>query len=155
MYLPRGPRCGRAKHQPVQTRAIFLVLWVGGVFGAAGCAARSLRCEQQPTARRREICEAIAARSRLDLAGGHELFNPSWQNEEGAIADVFCTLNIGIADAPELAAMSKEAGETRLGFTARDLYELADPSAASEESMNHPKHHAYRLRGGCPRPNTK
>lgn len=121
------------------------------LLGAAGCATRSLHCERQPSARRREICEAIGARSRLDLAGGHELFNPSWQNEEGAIADIFCALKIGIADAPELAAMSKEAGETRLGFTAHDLYELADPSVPNERSMNHPKHHGYRLKGGCPR----
>jgi hypothetical protein len=135
----------------VQSRTLLLSLSLS-VISSAACATRSLPCEQQKSARRREICEAIAARSRLDLAGGHEIFNPSWQNEEGAIADVFCTLNISRADAPELEQMSREAGESRLGTTARDLYELANPAAAHEESLNHPKHDAYRLKGGCPRP---
>lgn len=133
-------------------RSISLVLWACGALGIAGCPGRELQCDRQPTARRREICEAIGPRSRLDLAGPHQLFDPSWVNEEGAIADIFCTLKIGIADAPELKAMWKESGLTRLGFTAKDLYELTDPSVPSEESLNHPDHFAYRLKGGCPRP---
>lgn len=115
-------------------------------------ATRRLHCERQPSERRREVCEAVGRHSVLDWSNPHGFGpNPTFTIERESYAAIYCELQLGHADSPELKKMAKGGfGSERLRSVAEDLYELADPSVPSSESMNHPLHHAYRLRRGCP-----
>jgi hypothetical protein len=110
------------------------------------CASHDLGCSEQPTARSREICEALAEHREISLAA-KSIPVPGWHTEMDALKAIYCDLDINAADAPELKRMSRR-GPQALAFLALDLWELATPSAPSFMSQRtNPKH---LLKHGCP-----
>lgn len=75
---------------------------------------------------------------------------PGWHTELDALKAIYCDLRISAEDAPELKQMSRRAPQA-LAFMARDLWELATPSAPFFMSQRtNPKHPLYLLKDGCP-----
>lgn len=87
------------------------------------------------------------------MQGGHGFPSPRFTVDADGIVAIYCELHVTPADAPELRRMAKESNtQNALGRVAENLNELVDPSGTPTESMNHPRHHAYRLKDGCPKP---
>ena len=119
------------------------------LLAASGCPSRLLGCEEQPTPRSRQICEALADRREIAL-GAKSIPYPQWRTELGTPKDIYCELGINAADAPELERMSQR-GPQALAILARDLYELVTPSLPLFMSQRtDPKDPSYYLKDGCP-----
>jgi hypothetical protein len=114
----------------------------------SGCASHLLGCDEQPTPRSREICEALADRREIAL-GAKSIPYPQWRTKVGASEAIYCELKVSAGDAPELQQMSRRAPQA-LAFLARDLYELVTPTADFLSRRNDPSQPDYRLKNGCP-----
>jgi hypothetical protein len=134
--------------RPLDSRSLALTV---AALLATSCAPPSRGCERQPTARRRELCQAIELRQRADWWGR---WTPSltWELDESDVTEIYCRHAITIADAPELKRMSHEQRDNLIGASAFELYQLSDPGVPDESSHNHPGHPGYRLKGGCQAP---
>jgi len=129
--------------------SVRLLLACCALLGASGCPSRLLGCDQQPTPRSRQICEALADHREIAL-GAKSIPYPQWRTELGTPRDIYCELGISAADAPELKRMSERAPQA-LAIVAHDLYELVTPSLPLFMSQHtDPKDPAYYLKDGCP-----
>jgi hypothetical protein len=119
--------------------------------GCTGTSSRSLHCEQERSARKREICDVIADHLKLSWGVGERAsLTPAYLLGARALPKVYCELKLGAADLTVLQSMQSDERDARLAAASGELLLLLAPPADAAHSRYHPSHPQYLLKGGCP-----